>query len=140
MDPKHCVLIQESWKTMKQEKGEDYREQLGEQLILRMMEMEPSSRSALGISSFRSPRYGKICNMLVDTAEAFIQMLGPNFCEAECIEMGEEWKHEGIDPSLVKDALSHCVKSSLPADSWTENVAEAWQATLPGVLDLAAHE
>jgi hypothetical protein len=39
---------------------DDYEEALGEQIILKMMELEPCTRDMLGLTSLRSPRFATV--------------------------------------------------------------------------------
>eukprot|EP00977_Amphora_coffeiformis_P005101 scaffold1071_cov166-Amphora_coffeaeformis.AAC.9 len=152
LDPEQCRTVQDSWKLLKtinahnegnkKQSEEDYRDFLGEQVILRMMHVDPSCRFSMGISSFRSPRYGKLCHLLVDSVESLVQGLGKNgkppvslTCE-RIHALGRSLHKEGMEPLLVMETLMYGLQGSFPKIEWTEQVEQAWEATILNILQL----
>ena len=141
-DIEACRLVQDSWRTLQGfDEEEDYRKVLGDTMLLCMMEVDPSSRNALGISSFRSPRYGKVCCLLGDGVEKLVNGLA-QATPAETAAANQnllrtartvfrEWERQGVNVRLlVQDALVYGIQSSLPPDVWTDQLDNAWHSTL----------
>lgn len=159
-----CQLVQESWQKLQdldQEK-DDYKDVFGDTLLLCMMEIDPASRNALGISSFRSPRYGAMCRLLAEGLEMIIHALGASSNQQQQQEGQEtsdttlasstnssnehfviqtaktvlrDWKRQGVNVRLlVQDALVYSIQSSLPPTAWSDQLDEAWQSTIVQML------
>lgn len=135
---RHVELIQESWKALlSAPKG---RAAVGEKIILKMMEIKPACKKALGISpSDRTARFNDLCARLVDMLHTIVGKMEPsNFCEEDLVMMGEEWLEEGLDARLVHKALIQCLEDTLDADDYSYEAGEAWASTFKDVLQKMA--
>ena len=161
LDNQACQLVQESWQTLQDldQEQDDYKDVLGDTLLLCMMEIDPASRNALGISSFRSPRYGAMCRLLAEGLERIIHAMGASsqqqqqgqgqeasdtrsfsFTKNEHLirtakTVMRDWKRQGVNVRLlVQDALVYSIQSILPEASWSDQLDEAWQSTIVQML------
>ena len=162
LDNQACQLVQESWQTLQDldQEQDDYKDVLGDTLLLCMMEIDPASRNALGISSFRSPRYGAMCRLLAEGLERIIHAMGASSQQQQQQGQGQEasdtrsfsftknehlirtaktvmrdWKRQGVNVRLlVQDALVYSIQSNLPEASWSDQLDEAWQSTIVQML------
>ena len=157
LDEEHCEIVCSTWENLcKQENAEeirteddDYRDFLGEQIMLRMMHVDPRSRSALGISSFRSPRYGKLCHLLVDTTEQLVLgvitacrqqhlMQNKNHIQntSKLLQsLADGLTKEGFDLRLLKEAILFGIQSSVSPRVWTAEVQQAFRQTFLPLLE-----
>jgi hypothetical protein len=140
IDTEHGRIVMASWRRFCSEQGnntnqDDFLEFLGEQIILRILQLDPRSRAVVGISSFRSPRYGKMCILLGNTVHRLVQLLdqreSPSKNHLELRSISISLRREGFDLRLVEDALLYGVESGVSPSSWTAGIEEAWENTIP---------
>lgn len=138
-----------------------YRELVGEQIFLRMTEEHVGSRVALGLHSFRSPRFVRLCDVLCESLDAIVSMVsnGPagimleldtqqpqdqrqyacDGDDADCALLleGEQatWSREGLNPRWISTVLVEGLQGCLPEEEFSEQVAESWNATVVQVLE-----
>jgi hypothetical protein len=104
------MAVDRTWEQGKAMEG--YEETFGEQIVLRMMEMDPSARKDLGIVSLRSENFSHICNALVVIVDSVVCLMGPTVeeFEEEIIKIGQQCQSEGIKVILLGGAVSEAVK------------------------------
>lgn len=147
------ITVQTTWEGLssKNETGniadeeDDHRYLVGEQTLHYMIELEPKSRASLGISSYRSPRYGAMCLLVGDTIEQLVEKVIPA-CTPFSMELHEEFVlplahrliKEGFDMNLVKDSALHGIKSCVEPHIWDDHVDRAFQDALMPILQIMA--
>jgi len=107
------ILVDQIWEKVK--KVENYSELLGEQIVLKLMELEPKARTMLGIKSLRDKDFLKICTQITDMIDLLISFLGPHLEDLEDeLKHMKEWANgNGLAPELrvhfphaFKDAIA----------------------------------
>ena len=132
-DPAQAKLVQDSWLTLQtfDAQSKDYRQFLGDTLLLRMMEVDPGSRAALCISSFQSPRYGQICHLLAEGIGKMVQTISDSASDEKpqlaiigsARRVLDDWRRQGVHSQvLVQQALLYAIQASLPLKAWTSYV------------------
>lgn len=126
----HSIVVDNIWQNVKNNLV-DYEHKIGEQILLRMMEMDPNARQEMRLKSLRSPRFDELTKMLVVVVDLMVSVFGPNLDEyAQDLELlGQECTANGIQISLLTNAVTDAlqlalVEENIPFDaddreSWT---------------------
>ena len=125
-----CMSIDASWQAVRN--SEDFNSKdLGEQIILKMLELDPKARQEMGIQSFRSKRFEELADILVDVVDTLITFLGPEIEEfsQELEEIGERCLRQGIQPKLLGSSVAAGVEHTLGAEKVSSRTREAWVST-----------
>ena len=101
LDHNHIITVTELWQSVK--KVETYKDDFPEQCILRMLELDPATRTNLRLPSFRHARYGVVSNAIIKIIEDILSVLGPDLEEfiEEICAVGELCAQEGLNPKLL---------------------------------------
>ena len=121
------VTVSNTWARVKRKEG--YEEDVGEAIIMAMMDLEPKTRENLRITSFRSPRFGEVCRAMADLIDMVITLLGPDVDDEDLLEAGEGFREEGIDLTLFSQCVSAGIEARLSKKYWNNEVESAWQTT-----------
>jgi len=138
------MVIHVSWEKIKA--IPDYQELLGEQIILRMMEMDPLVRKDLGLTSLRSERCQTLSTALVTIVDEIVCVVGPDVddYEEDFVRLGKQCTSEGIQVALLGDSLSEAVKLVLKEHGDTELCQQdirAWKSVFDFVsTQMARHQ
>lgn len=115
-----------------------YQRRLGEQVILRLMELQPeTARTRLRLESFFSERFTEICTALCEVLDVIVTLLGPELDEAadELAVLGARCRTEiGIldghgdvgGAKLLGEAVAYAMETLLHEDV---QVTRAWKIT-----------
>lgn len=129
-DHNHIVTLTQLWQSVK--KVTSYKEDIPEQCILRMLELDPLTRSNLGMPSLRSPRYTVISKAILQIIEDVIAVLGPDLEEfiEELCAVGELCAAHGINPTLLGEASASGLAFVLSEDEFPSEKKQVWKNTL----------
>jgi hypothetical protein len=131
LDYVKIMTVVNSWDKIKTTNG--YEEALGEQIILKMMELEPCTRDMLGLPSLRSPRFAAVSSNLVGMIDVIVFSLGPDMEDDDLLELGMICISEGFNGELFR-ILSQSVCSSLKfvlgAEDFSPRTEDAWKAVM----------
>jgi hypothetical protein len=85
------LIVSTTWSKVKQSlSNHDFVEILGEQIILKMMELDPRTRSLLHFDSIllrqrqestTTPRFVELCQHLIKLIDAIVSLVGPDMVE-----------------------------------------------------------
>ena len=127
LDHGSIITVNQLWESAKL--VENYKDDIAEQCILRMLELDAGTRKKLRLSSLRSPRYDQVSKIIIYVLENIISILGPDledFLE-EVYSLGELCTKEGINPRLFGEAtaagLAHVLGELKP------DRKQAWKST-----------
>jgi hypothetical protein len=127
LDHTSIVTVSQLWNKVKL--AENYKEELPEQCILRMLELDPETRKHLRLPSLRSPRFDQISKTILYIIDTIVSILGPDledFVE-ELFAIGELCSQEGINPRLLGESttagLAHILTDFKPEKK------QAWKST-----------
>lgn len=101
---------------------------LGEQILLFMIQTDEACRDAMNLPSLRSERCTKLSQLLIETIDVYIFLLGPDFDEEDLAESADNLKSEGIPVAILAEALPEAVNecvgglSELDKRVWTETM------------------
>jgi hypothetical protein len=132
LDSKLIVAVSNSWARVKHKAN--YEDDVGEAILLAMMDRQPATRHQLQITSYRAPRFGEVCRTLVDVIDVVVTLLGPDLDDEDLMEIGARCRSEGIDLPLFVQCVSTGVQSRLSKRHWNEEVAQAWDETFAMLL------
>lgn len=121
------VTVSNTWARMKRHEG--YEEDVGEAIIICMMDLDPKTREKLRIKSFRSERFAQVCRAMSDLIDMVITLLGPDLDDEDLFEAGEGFREEGIDLELFSQCVSAGIQARLNKKHWNKHVESAWQET-----------
>lgn len=121
------VTVSNTWARVKRREG--YEEDVGEAIIMAMMDLDPKTRENLRIKSFRSPRFGEICRAMADLIDMVVTLLGPDLDDEDLIDAGEGFREQGIDLNLFSQCVSAGIQARLTKRLWNDEVESAWQTT-----------
>lgn len=127
LDHNSIITVSQLWDKVKL--IETYREDLPEQCVLRMLELDPATRTNLRLPSLRSPRFDQVSKTIIHILETIISMLGPDledFIE-ELYSVGELCAQEGIQPRLLGEATAAGLAHLL--DDFRPEKKQAWKST-----------
>lgn len=165
------MVVDQSWEKAKKnnDTSDDEDEtcvenKVGEQIVRRMMDLDPSARSDMRISSTSSVRYTYICQKITKIIDLIVSLLGPELEEfdQELHSIGEQCRSEGIKIELLaevvplavvttKNTLQHHAAGGGDSDQelhesldWTANSnedgtmeeEEAWRSVMEYVCEL----
>ena len=86
----------------------------GEQVALKMIELNPACRQSMRIETFRGSRFEHICTELAAAIEAIVSLMdGPDCDRVNLAQVATRLQSEGILPELFATALPSCVKTVL---------------------------
>ena len=110
----HSIVVDKVWQTVKGSMP-DYETKVGEQILLRMMEKDPSTRQAMHITSLRSARFDEIAKMLVVVVDLMASVFGPDLDEYvdDLEHLGQECADKGIRVALLCDAVPFALQMAL---------------------------
>lgn len=128
LDYNHIVTVTEVWQKAKQ--IETFKEDIPEQCILRMLELDPSTRANLRLPSLRHARYDVVSQAILKILEDTVAMLSPDLEDMleELHIVGELCQQEGIDPKLLGEASAAGLAMLLEGDFKPEKKQE-WKST-----------
>jgi len=132
LDSKTIVTVSNTWARVKRHAG--YEEDVGEAIIMCMMDLDPKTREKLRITSFRSPRFGEVCRAMSDLVDLVVTLLGPDLDDEDLWEAGERFREEGINLELFAKCVSAGIRVRLPPKYWSSKVESAWQSTFEMLL------
>ena len=121
------VTVSNTWARVKRKEG--YEEDVGEAIIMTMMDLDPKTRENLRITSFRSPRFGEVCRAMADLIDMVVTLLGPDLDDEDLLDAGEGFREEGIDLKLFSQCVSAGIQARLSKKHWNEEVESAWRTT-----------
>lgn len=127
LDSKKIVTVSNTWARVKRKEG--YEEDVGEGIIICMMDLDPRTREKLRISSFRSPRFGEVCRAISDLLDLVVTLLGPDLDDEDLFEAGERFREEGIDLEIFSQCVSAGIQVRLSKKLWSSEVESAWRNT-----------
>lgn len=127
LDHNSIIIVSQLWEKVKLH--ETYREDVAEQCILRMLELDPSTRKKLRMPSLRSPRFDEISKIIIYILENIIALLGPDLEDIleELYSIGELCAKEGIQPRLFGEATAAGVAHLV--DDFRPEKKQAWKST-----------
>lgn len=128
VDCNTTVSVSNTWASVR--RVENYPQKLGEQIILKMMELDPlGARMNMRLESFFSPRFTELCTCLVETIEMIVTLLGPDLDEAahELAQCGANCRNQGIVTDRLGDAVSAAVDKLLGPEEVTPDMVKAWK-------------
>lgn len=132
------VTVSNTWARVKRKEG--YEEDVGEAIIMAMMDLEPKTRENLRITSFRSPRFGEVCRAMADLIDMVITLLGPDLDDEDLLEAGEGFREEGINLTLFSQCVSAGIEARLSKKYWNSEVESAWRTTFKLLIpSMTAH-
>jgi hypothetical protein len=122
----------------------NYREILGEQVILKMMELDPRARSLLQFESVRSARFVELCLNMTKFIDAIVGFIGPDIDEYknDIIQLGLEYYSSRTTGTVgIDQKLFHILTESVCAgiqyflqDAFTDKTRKAWTLVLEFVV------
>lgn len=128
LDHNHIVTVTQLWQSVK--KVDKYNDDIPEQCILRMLELDPATRSNLRLPSLRHARYDVVSKAILKIIEDIISVLGPDleeFMEEVCA-VGELCAQEGLNPKLLGEATAAGL-SLLLQDEFRPEKKQVWKTT-----------
>lgn len=132
LDSKLIVSVSNTWARVKRRDG--YEEDLGEAIIIAMMDLEPKTREHLRIKSFRSSRFTEVCRAIADLIDMVVTLLGPDLDDEDLLEAGNRFREEGVDLKLFSVCISAGIQATLSKRHWTHEVESAWNKTFEMLL------
>ena len=121
------MTVSNTWARVKRKEG--YEEDVGEAIIICMMDLEPKTRENLRITSFRSERFTQVCRAMADLIDMVVTLLGPDLDDEDLFEAGEGFREEGIDLQLFSQCVSAGIQARLNKKHWNAEVESAWKKT-----------
>lgn len=126
VNPKNAIKLQQSWESI-QQTVEDYELRVGEEVFLSMLEINPSIRQTMGVTSLRSAEFDIVCKRITGYIQALVNSAGPSISlEFSTLDLGEGLEQDKIPPSLFADSVSIAMKKIIGEVRYTEEVADAW--------------
>jgi hypothetical protein len=146
-DFKLMLAVSTSWSKIKQSSS-NYSEILGEQIILKMMELDPRARSLLYIESIRAPSFVELCRQMINFIDVIMGWVGPDMEEYQndIIELSEKYSNGhshagGGSGGIINKELFPVLTESICAglqyylkDAFTDKTKEAWTSVLGYVI------
>ncbi|KAL7575391.1 hypothetical protein ACA910_007300 [Epithemia clementina (nom. ined.)] len=132
----HSLVVDQIWQNLKAT-IKDYQVKLGEQILLRMMELDPMARQDMEIASLRSQRVEEISQVLVVVVDLMVSVYGPDLeLYAEDLEqLGRECTDKGIRIGLLSKAVPHALQVTMQQEQMTltEQERESWAVVVDTV-------
>jgi hypothetical protein len=121
-----------SWDKVKAKDG--YEEALGEQIILKMMELEPGTRGMLGLTSLRSPQFAIVSINMVNMIDAIVSFIGPDMeqIDDDLLDVGKLYISEGFHAKLfpfLRQSVCSGLKVVL-AEAFSPPTEDAWNTVI----------
>lgn len=132
VDCNTTVSVSNTWASVRH--VDDYQRRLGEQVVLRLVELEPTTaRKDLRLDSllFGAERLQEICTTLCTVIDMIVTLLGPDLDDAtaDLARLGQQCRDQGIhNMHLLGDAVSSAV-AVLLGDDVTADMVKAWKIT-----------
>jgi hypothetical protein len=134
LDYNMIMAVVGSWGKVKAQ--DDYEEALGEQIILKMMELEPCTRDMLGLTPLRSPHFTStpVSINMVGMIDVIVSFIGPDMEHSydDLLDLGKLYISEGFNAELFP-FLSQSVCSSLKfvlAEDFSPAIEDAWNTVI----------
>jgi hypothetical protein len=133
LDYTKIMAVDSSWDKIKTTNG--YEEALGEQIILKMMELEPCTRNMLGLTSLRSPHFVTVSSNLVGMINVIVFFLGPDMhdIDDDLLELGMKYISEGFNAELFRilsKSVCNSLKVVLGVEEFSPPTEDAWKAVI----------
>ena len=128
VDCNTTVSVSNTWASIR--RIENYQQRLGEQVVLKLLELDPlSARMNLRLESFFSLRFQELCRVLCDTIDMIVTLLGPDLDEAgpELAACGQAFRDQGIVTDRLGEAVSVAVDKVLGEEQVTPDMVKAWK-------------
>ena len=137
MDPQDVDLLQANWRSLQQAKVV---EQLGQRLVYKMMEIEPSAQWLLRVEDANggdAQRVAEVGQHICQALEFCLFALGPD-CSVlqDLLPTVLKLRHQdGVSCDLLADALPICIERALP-EGWASTAKDeiAWRQTFVPLL------
>ena len=120
IDFKTILSVQESWRQVARNEME-----IGESIILQMIDIDFACRQQMKIISFRSDQFKSLCRLLVHSLGEYIDSLSPDMDEEDIGRVAATLVQNGISVSILTEVLPDCVSSALEVSNSSEQ--EHWQ-------------
>lgn len=125
-----CIrFVQTSWKKIL---GERSSEQLGDSIILRMIEIDPTCRSTMKITSFRSEHSLHVFETVVEVLSALIDSLGPEVDPDQVWETCAPLRKLIVPGKILVKAVVKCIEDELK--TMTALQQGYWNRTVSSLL------
>lgn len=128
VDCNTTVSVSNTWASVR--RIENYQQRLGEQIILKFIELDPlAARMNLRLESFFSDRFNELCQVLCETIDMIVTLLGPELDEAgaELAQCGETCRAQGIVTDRLGEAVSTAIDKLLGPEEITPDMVKAWR-------------
>ena len=112
LDFKCIISVQESWRQVASKELE-----LGESILLEMIEINYACRQHMKITSFRSKHFQNLCHTLVQSLNEYIESLSPDMDPEEVVKVAANLIQNGISLSIMTQALPNCLHAALKISS-----------------------
>lgn len=134
----HLLVVDNTWEQIKNGIT-DYESKIGEQIVLRMMEMDPNARQEMRISSLRSSRFDELTKTLIVVVDLMVSIFGPDLEDfAEDLErLGQECIDNGIQMSLLPKAVPDALRLVVDQEkiSFGDDAHRAWTMVVQAMVD-----
>ena len=129
MNPKHSLKLQQSWEDIRRTVP-DYQMRVGEEFLLAMWAIDATLRQTMGISSFSSPAFAKLCQRVTAHVEYFVHMSGPSTSqELFVLDINDELRQDHVTGQLLADAIPTAMPRILGPDQYVGELADVWGYT-----------
>ena len=126
VSPKNAIKLQQSWESI-QQTVPDVEIRVGEEVFFSMLEIDPSVRQTMGVTSLRSPEFEALCKRITGHIQTLVNAVGPSISlEFSTLDLGEGLEQDNISPSLLADSVPLAMKKIIGQDQYTDEVADAW--------------
>ena len=129
VDCNTTVSVSNTWASVRQ--LDHYQRRLGEQVIFRMIELEPATaRRNMKLESMFSDRFTNICQTLCSVIDIIVTLLGPDLDEAtaDLARLGQQCRDQGMNTQMLGDSVSSAM-AVLLGDDITADMVKAWKIT-----------
>jgi hypothetical protein len=126
---KLTVKIENSWDEVKN--VDNYKDTLGEALLVKMIQIEPASRKHMNFPSMRSERFDVLTEAIVSTIDSLVALVGPELDMTDLDDFAGQLRAENVDPILVSKALLDGLERVTPL---TKETHDAWEEVMLPVL------
>eukprot|EP00977_Amphora_coffeiformis_P025320 scaffold19245_cov199-Amphora_coffeaeformis.AAC.15 len=125
----YIITLQQSWDTIKRKIDSV---EVGERIVMSMIQADPKTRQALEIESLRSERCQEIASTIMETLDCFIYMLGPDFDEEDVSENLDRLTNHGINLKVLADAVPTAMIDAV--QDMADKDKNVWEQTMPAAL------
>ncbi|KAL7562084.1 hypothetical protein ACA910_015406 [Epithemia clementina (nom. ined.)] len=118
----HSIAVDTIWQKIKSTVS-DYETKIGEQIVLRLLELNATARQTMRLTSLRSKRFDELTKLLVVVVDLMVSVFGPDLdLYADDLEaLGRQCVDHGIPMPLLSQAVPEALKLALLAED--ENAA-----------------